>query len=447
MRAICLLLFLGLPVLVSGQPTSNRFVPDENGNPPKLATVDFFSDGNLKYTDFSYRPTIKTVMLQVKGAEGSPPILDLMSKDQLHLQFDDLDPTQRQLYFSLEHCNADWKPSGVMRTMAIQGLQQDLLQDFKYSFNTRQQYLHYDLYFPNDNMKILLSGNYLLKVYEDGDPSNLVLTRRFMVFKNQVRLSSKVKRAGLSELRDTHQELDVFVDISTLQVPNGAAGVNLVIRQNGRWDNEKRLKPYGMNQNNISYDYDDGTNCFLGGNEFRWADIRSLRMQSDRVKSIIRDSAIVKVLLLNDPIRAFSEYQSLAEANGNYFIRNTEGSEPEVDADYAWVDFKLPFEAPLTNGNLFLLGAFSDWQFRDDFMLHYDFRSKAYTAHILLKQGIYNYSYVFLPTSSNKGDETYIEGSHFNTENDYTIYFYHRQYVNNFDELKGLLRVNSIRNQ
>lgn len=398
---------------------------------------------SLKYTDHTFRPTIKTVILQQEGVDGSAPMIELNSGTRLHLQFDDLDVIQRQYYYSLEHCNADWKPSRVMVSRAIRGLPQDFLQDFQYSFNTRLQYMHYSLVFPSDQMEILLSGNYILKVYEDGDQDNLVLTRRFMVFKREAPVSASVRRTVPVNLMDTHQEVDVSVNIAQLSLINIPATTQLVIRQNGRWDNAKYLKPMSFNKQTINYNYDDGSNCFVAGNEFRWADIRSLRMQSDRVRNFVRDSELVITNLLPDPVRMFDSYRNLEEANGKFFVRNTDGSEPEVDADYTWVNFFLPFEAPIVHGNLFIFGALSNWGFEDEFKVTYDYTSKGYRARILLKQGIYNYSYILLPKNSSTGDMKYIEGSHFETENDYMILFYSRQYTEVFDELIGIAQVNS----
>lgn len=397
---------------------------------------------SLLFSDHVFRPSIHTVILQQEGVDGSIPMIELNSSTRLHLQFDDLDPTQRMLYYSLQHCNADWKPSNVMVSRAIRGLQQDILQDFEYSFNTRQQYIHYSLVFPSDQMEILLSGNYILKIFEDGDPRNVVLTRRFMVYQKTASIGAIARRPVPVSLMDTHQEIDVTVDISKLSLVNANSSTKLIIRQNGRWDNAIELKPFSMNQQTLTYNYDDGKNCFQAGNEFRWVDIRSLRMQSDRVQRFLRDSEIVVTQLLVDPMRTFDSYRSLPDANGKYFIRNSEGSEPHVDADYTWVNFTLPFEAPITHGNLYLFGSLCDWQFQEAFKLQYDYPSKSYRARILLKQGIYYYSYVLLPKIKAPGDLSYIEGSHFQTENDYLILFYSRQYTEVYDELIGMTQIN-----
>ncbi|MEX1188082.1 MAG: DUF5103 domain-containing protein [Bacteroidia bacterium] len=405
--------------------------------------VAFAQIDSLRYTDCTFRPNIRTVILQQEGVDGSSPLIELNSGTRLHLQFDDLDPIQRQYYYSLEHCNGDWKPSRVMLSRAIQGLQQDFVQDFEYSFNTRQQYIHYSLVFPSNQMEILLSGNYIIKVFEDGNPDNIVLTRRFMVFKQDASVSASVRRTIPVNLMDTHQEVDVNVNIASLSLINVPSSTKLIIRQNGRWDNAISLTPLSFNKQSINYNYDDGRNCFLSGNEFRWADIRSLRMQSDRVSNFQRDSDLVVTNLLIDPLRTFDSYRNLKEANGRFFIRNSDGTEPELDADYTWVKFTLPFEAPVVNGNLFIFGALSDWNFKDEFKLVYDYPSKSYRSRILLKQGIYNYSYIFLPSNGSVGDISYIEGSHFETENDYMIFFYTRQYTEVFDELVGISQINS----
>jgi hypothetical protein len=166
-------------------------------------------------------------------------------------------------------------------------------------------------------------------------------------------------------------------------------------------------------------------------------------MNSDRVRRINRDSTPIQVLMLNDPLRTFSEYQLLPESNGRFFIRNTEGSEPELDGDYVWVEFRLPYETPFKDRNLFLIGSFSDWQLKDEFKLQFKYASKYYAAKILLKQGIYNYLYALEDSKSGSADCKLMEGSHFMTENDYTVLMYHRAYTNDFDELIGYQRLNT----
>ena len=73
----------------------------------------------------------------------------------------------------------------------------------------------------------------------------------------------------------------------------------------------------------------------------------------------------------------------------------------------------------------------------------YNFDLNAYEAKILLKQGYYNYEYVFLENMSKTGDATFLEGSYWETKNEYTIFVYHRQPGDSYDQLVGVGFVNS----
>ena len=43
-----------------------------------------------------------------------------------------------------------------------------------------------------------------------------------------------------------------------------------------------------------------------------------------------------------------------------------------------------------------------------------------------------------------EGDETFIEGNHSETENDYTIYIYYREPGEDYDKLIGVKHINSL---
>jgi len=407
---------------------------------------DYYDDQYKRYNNYVYIPTIKTVLLHVDGFELTPPMLELNGKERLRLSFDDLDTDQRDLSYAIEHCNADWQPSALPTNMYLQGQFQEFVTDFQYSFNTRTNFIHYTFVFPSDNMKITKSGNYLLKVFENSDPDQLVLTRRFMVYENRTPIKTSLRRPVPPNLRETHQEIDFEVDFTNLQVVNPQENIKVTVMQNFRWDQTLQLKPFFIRDKKLIYDYDDGTNCFPAGNEFRIFDIRSIRVQMERVRKIITDSTPVVMHLIPDPIRSFGNYVTFQESNGAFFIRtNDGGNKHSIDADYIWVNFYLPYEAPFIDGNLFVYGALSDWQFKDEFKLHYDYVNKAYRARILLKQGFYNFIYSFLPNSSSIGDDSIIEGNYFQTENDYYLLVYQRALMNNFDELVGFLKVNTVK--
>jgi hypothetical protein len=75
----------------------------------------------------------------------------------------------------------------------------------------------------------------------------------------------------------------------------------------------------------------------------------------------------------------------------------------------------------------------------------YNSEKSEYRAKILLKQGYYNYIYVFLQDNSPVIDVTTVEGTHQETENDYTILVYHRPTASRYDQLVGIKKVNSVK--
>ncbi len=92
---------------------------------------------------------------------------------------------------------------------------------------------------------------------------------------------------------------------------------------------------------------------------------------------------------------------------------------------------------PLQDGNVYIGGGLSNWQFTESNKMKYDAASSAYRGTLLLKQGIYNYRYMFLPDDKGTFDLSEIEGSHYETENEYLILFYHRGPGVRYDKLVG----------
>ena len=91
-----------------------------------------------------------------------------------------------------------------------------------------------------------------------------------------------------------------------------------------------------------------------------------------------------------------------------------------------------------------IMGALTNWQFTEEGRLTYNFQEKAYETIMYLKQGYYNYVYVFLEDGYPGADVTLMEGSHWDTENDYTIFVYHREEGTYYDQLIGLQFLNSL---
>ena len=407
---------------------------------------EYYSNNYIRYENFIYNDNIQTVLFYRDGNELSPPLYDINTQDKLRLSFDDFGKDVNNYKFYIIHCDADWIPSNISDYEYITGFKEDFITDYKFSHNTRQSYIHYDLMFPNDNFQIISPGNYLLAVYTDDNKEHVILTRRFWIVDPKVSVNVIIKGATKIDDANYKQELDFIVIKNTYEIYNPYSDLKVMINQNGRWDNAlKDIKPQIVKDNIIDYNF-NGEITFNGGNEFRRFDIKSLRYNSERIANITVDSASKKfiVYLFRDERRTFKQYLSDADINGRFYIKDEDNAtDSDIEGDYVWVHFTMPYSAPFVDGDLYILGALSDWRYSKSNKMAYDYPNKAYVANLYVKQGYYNYQYVFLPNNQKTGDETVIEGNHFETENEYTIYIYNREPGTIFDKLIGLKQINT----
>ncbi|MCH8903175.1 MAG: DUF5103 domain-containing protein [Bacteroidetes bacterium] len=407
-------------------------------------SYEYFDANFLHYNDFVHRDLIKTVQLHPFGLETAGPYLNLSSGDKLLLSFDDLEGGVKDYFYSIQHCNADWQSSALLTYDYIEGFEYGKIYEYQFSFNTNQEYTHYLLEFPNMDFKITKSGNYILKVYLDNNTRDPVLTRRFMAFYEKVEIFGAVRQPFSPKLRKTRHLIQFTTSLSSYQVQNPFRDIKVIILQNNRWDNAiSSFKPRIVLQDELTFDsQDDG--LFEAGNEFRYFDTRSKTFHSERVYEII-SSDTFQYILYPDEIRSFKQYMNRRDINGHYIVETKEGTNDNIESDYVSVHFDLPFDKPLRDGNIYLFGAISDWQLKQENLMKYNYSTKSYQTKIYAKQGFYNYQYVIVNDGSRVLDHGLIEGNHYEAENDYVILIYGRQAVNGYDELIGMKRLNSRR--
>jgi hypothetical protein len=401
-------------------------------------TEDYYQRDFMKYGDFIYSNNIKSVLFNRKGWELTPPIIELNSTERLILRFDDLDGDYKNYAYTIIHCNALWQPSELMEYEYIQGFYEDRIEDYAFSRNTRVGYTHYQLEFPNNNMRPIISGNYILKVFLDGNPDNVIFTRRFMVFEQMLTVDARVRQAVNLQYRDIMQEINFRINTSLYPISNPFRDLKVVITQNGRWDNAiYDIKPRLVQGNMLIYDQED-VMLFEGGNEFRNFDTKSLRYRSLRVNEINPVSRGWNVILLPDRNRRFLRYTTSNDINGRYLIKNEDYPDDMLEGDYTRVHFTLPSPSPMTDGNVYVMGELTGWNFTSENKMEYNYRDSQYELVLLLKQGFYDYKYAFLEDNTEIADPSVFEGSHSVTENEYTILIYYREPGELYDSLIGI---------
>ena len=380
---------------------------------------------------------IRTILLYNSKNEMSLPIINLNSEEKLELRFDDLTTNISNFFVTIEHFDSNWKKSNLLKSEYVEGFIKDEIISYDYSFNTLQEYIHYNYIFPSENLKPTISGNYKLKVFDNyGDT---IFSRKFMVLEKKINLDVNIKKATLSQDRKIKHEIDFIINHKNFDIVDPFSQVKVIIKQNNKDDNAiTDLKPMYIRNSTLIYDFNE-ENTFLGNNEFRHFDIKSMRYFSERVKNIYSDSSKFKVTLYSDNKRPFNNYSIEPDLNGKFYIKSQEARNSSTEAEYVDVLFSLRSEY-ISNGDLYIIGEMNDWKKNENFKLDYNFQKKQYEKEVILKQGYYNYHYAINDTSLDYLDVASIEGTHYQTRNEYQIYVYFKDLNDRYEKLIGFTK-------
>lgn len=356
--------------------------------------------------------------------------------DKITVAFDDLDADRKHYFYTLEHYDANWEKTNVLKNNYITGFEDNEIFDFEYSFGTLKKYTHYSFTFPNDNFSISKSGNYLLKVYLDSHEEP-AFVRRLVFYENMVSITSKIARARDVNNRKTKQQIDFAINHNGFDIKNPSIQIRVCILQNNVWNNAVyNLQHQYISNNMLIYKYSDKTN-FEGGNYFYHFDTKRVR-----VAGLFTDYIILKdvynTFLYTNTSRKFSPFSIQQDYNGGFVIRSVDYDNSDTHADYTKVHFFLDKKNIPDNSSIFVYGAFNDWRIEEDNSMIYIPEKDVFASEILLKQGYYDYKYVSVNNSDNKLNENSISGSFYQTENKYTFIVYYKGINSRMDRVIGV---------
>jgi hypothetical protein len=383
---------------------------------------------------------IKTVAF-IQNNQNVVPIFELGSGFQF--QFDDLFGNEANYYYEIIHCDYNWTPSNIPKNEYLKGFDNQRILNYTNSFNCLQIYSHYNLNIPNQyTQQLRISGNYILKIFNED--KEVVFSRKFMLYENSATLPLQIKRARNVSLIEQKHNLDFSVKSSTINFQNPIKNINVSLIQNGDFHTQiNNIKPQYTIGNDLIYKYDSETQ-FWAGNEFLYFENKDIRVANNNIARVDTSTDIYNCLLYTNNARANFPYTLYQDINGNFVVTNTNASNNEIEADYAWVYFSLSAPTFRLNKDIYICGMFNNYSLSPENKMEYNEEKGIYEKAILIKQGFTNFKYVIADTKGNIDNENAIDGNFYQTENEYTILVYYKENTGRYDRIIGKGTANSL---
>ncbi|MDE7402165.1 MAG: DUF5103 domain-containing protein [Muribaculaceae bacterium] len=366
--------------------------------------------------------------LKVSSADDfmTDPVIRLGTDDRIVISFDEIGEDNSYLEYRLMHCNADWRPSRLIESEYVSGFNFGRIEDFAYSTATIVHYVNYRIEFPNDDMQVIHSGNYLLQVYNPDDPDVTLLQARFQVSENRASVQSGVSSRTDMGHNTEWQQIALAINTDGLGRINPYQDLVVTIMQNNSESSARNLRtPLRVDGNSVIYDHNRDL-IFPAGNEYRRFESTSNNFPGMHVDSLAFKGSNYHVWLKPDYPRSNSQYSYDSTQHGRYIVKAYNATDSDIAADYITVHFTL-YSDPLPDQEVYVDGEFTHDAYSVANRMVYDCEKRAYTAEIPLKQGAYNYRYISRPVGSGespKGDS--IEGNFYETDNEYAVDVYLR---------------------
>lgn len=391
--------------------------------------------------------SIKTIKLFPIGNQTAYPIIRMGSIEQLELHFDDINDYSKSYYYTYQLCDVNWDPVDMSQFDFIKGFSQGRITQYRNASIALTRYVHYTINLPEKNCVPSRSGNYILKVFENGDTSNLLFTKKMLVLNNKVNIGAQMIQPFANSSFRSNQRLVVNVNTSSVDDFTTNQQLKVVVLQNNRWDNAQMAEtPTFIHDKTLEYN-SEGLFEFEGEKEWLWLDLRSFRLLSDRVRRETSTNYSTTLTIFADTARPNLRYQYYRDFNGMYFIEMAEDYNPWWQSDYAQVHFIFlpPAHEAYNDKQLYLMGELTGFKTDENNRMAFNEEKGFYEKTLLLKNGYYNYSYATVDnTKGAPSTFQYTEGNSWETENQYTVLLYFKGFGGRADELVGTATLNTI---
>ena len=402
-----------------------------------------------------HHPMIHTLQTIVNDDWLHDDVIVLGTDDWVTISFDHFTHDYHRFTYKIVHCNADWTPSDLFEVDYMDGFNNQPIEDYENSLNTTMLYTHYRLDLPNDDIQFKVSGNYRVEIYLDEDENEdenesdsefkiqnselrLAATACFRVVEPRMGLHASVTSNTDIDTHRSHQQVEMVVNYQASEVMDPTTEIKPYIYQNGRTDNRVAMvKPTTITPGRVEYTHNPAL-IFPAGNEYRRFEVINMHYATQGVDKMQYFAPYFHATLFTDEPRR--NYSFDVDHDGRYLIRYNMAEDTDIEADYLFVHFRLDMPRR-TGGQFYLTGEFTYNDFTPEYQMTYNEVEQAYEATVLLKQGAYDFMYLWVPDGSSVGQTAPVEGNFYEAENEYQVYIYHRPFGGRYDRLVAAQQV------
>ncbi|MFO8234719.1 MAG: DUF5103 domain-containing protein [Bacteroidales bacterium] len=384
----------------------------------------------------SYKDDIKSVQIFKNNEQLNLPVISLDRDEKITLRFDELAGNSKQYSYKIIHCDANWEPSDINEHEYVTGQHRNEIKKVQSSFNTIIPYYHYKLDIPNHDVQPRISGNYTILVFENYDEGDTVVTARFRVTEDIADVSAEVEHFNRMSQEKANQQVNIKVNTQSENITQPSSEqIKIAVQKN--YHGERLIEdvsPTGIQGNTLTYQNIKQL-AFKGGNEFRHFNTKSTKHAGENIQQIDYIKNNFHVYLNPDEDLSYKEYKDKDDINGRFYVDKERVDDPFLEADYVYVYFTLFDDQPNLEGGVYITGGFNNWKKNKNNQMNYNGEEKAYEKRLLLKQGFYNYKYV--QKDYNGYNPYFYSDNHYQTENEYQIYIYIKDFSQGYDRLIG----------
>jgi hypothetical protein len=333
---------------------------------------------------------VRTVLLHRTGHEVEMPILRLNGTQTLTLAFDLIEGDPRPVSVYFYHADRHWRRDLVAAEFLTRFQRDDILS-YESSRGTQVPYVHYRYRFPNDAIGFQISGNYIIRVTEQGDEDAVLFERPFLVSETGSQLDMNVDHIMMGQRFAGAQPMARLVPSER---STNAFDYQACFIRNGQWQSMRCVdRPNLADMPALGF-YLEPHMAFESDPGDFFLDLSALRVGS-RLLGIDRTTTPFEARLERDEAR-FPGTPHAPQLGGQPAVSSAvrDVAEPGSGAEYVLVHFAfVPPDRRSLDGRVYVVGSFTNWQRREDQRMRWNAVAGQYDASVLIKQGQYEYRY------------------------------------------------------